>query len=216
MANKETKTKVELTSENITDETKAGMILRPELKEKMDQELKDEKDKVIIRETKARYTRANWNINMGLIAEKKMKGLLEASKYNMRQLGRLQRLLTGFEVTEKIVTEYAKTTDDVLGIEKLDEKKKVLIIKVPKADKKGREEKEFKVGDIVPATIDFSEFDNGLAKLKENLRERVRNVEKTYEEDSVVQKKAAGEYWCSEWMYNFNVVTGSGLSNDRY
>lgn len=211
----EKKGAVELTAENITEQTKAGMVLRPELKVKMEQELQDEQDKVIIRETKARYSRANWNINMGLIAEKKTKGLLEAAKYNMRQLGRLQRLLTGFDVTEKIVNEYAKTADDVLGLEKLDEKKKTLIIKVLKDDKKTREEKEFKVGDHVDAVIDFMEFDNGLVKLKENLRERTKKVDETYEEDTLIQKKAAGEYWCSDWMYNFSVVTGAGMEGSR-
>jgi Holliday junction resolvase-like predicted endonuclease len=212
MAKKEeTKKPVVITADNVIEQAKAGNTLTPELKEKMDQELKDEKDKQIVAEVKRRYAKIAYNVGIGLVNLRKMRGYENASLYNMRQQGRLQRFLCGFDVTEQVVDEFATTEDDILQLEKLDEKKKILIIKIIGEDGKTREDKEFKVGDKVPAIIDFTTFDKGLEKLEENLKKKMSEVNKAHEEEVKVIKQAAGEYWRSDWAYNIRVVSVDGL-----
>ena len=213
---KETKKQpVAITVDNVIEQAKAGNTLTPELKEKMDQELKEEKDKQIVAEVKRRYAKIAYNVGIGLVNLRKMRSYSENSLYNMRQQGRLQRFLCGFDVTEQVINEFAKTPDDVLELERLDEKKKVLIIKVLKEDGKTREEKEFKVGDHVDAIISYIEFDEGLVKLEENLSKKMREVDNAYTDEVRIIKQAAGEYWCSDWAYNVRIVTNNGLDRAR-
>lgn len=215
MAKKENneKTPVVLTADNVIEEAKKGNTLTPTLKEKMDQELKEEKDKQIIAEVKRRYAKIAYNVGIGLVNLRKMRGFEAVALYNMRQQGRLQRFLCGFEVTEQVISEFAKTSDDVLELETLDEKKGVLKIKMLKEDGKTREEKEFKIGDTVPAVIDFTEFDKGLIKLEENLKKKIKEVNEAHVEETKIIKQAAGEYWRSDWAYNVRVVGLDGLTN---
>jgi hypothetical protein len=137
--------------------------------------------------------------------------------YNTRQQGRLMRFLTGFVATEQIINEFAaKTEDDVLKLEKVE--KGALILLVPEVNKEGkitRSEKTFKVGDEVPAIIDYNDFDDGLEALQKNLKERQDKIEKQYQSDMLVIKKAAGEYWRDDWMYRVRVVSGDGVSDGR-
>jgi hypothetical protein len=127
------------------------------------------------------------------------------------------RFLTGFVATEQTINEFAANTeDDVLCLEKVKDGK--LIILVPETDKDGkttRKEVTFKAGDEVPAIIDYNEFDDGLEKLQKNLRERQEKIEKQYNEDMLVIKKAAGEYWRDDWMYAARVITGNGATEGR-
>lgn len=206
---------VVLTPENVVEEAKKGNTLTPELRQKMEEELKDQKDKRIIAEVKTRHAKIGYLVGIGLVNVKKMRAYATVSLYNIRQQGRLQRLLCGFEVTEQVVEEFAKTPDDVLELEVLDEKKKTLKIKVLKEDGKTREEKEFKVGDTVPAIIDYTEFDKALIKLEENVSKQMKDVDNRYKDDIKVIEQAAGEYWRSDWRYNLHVVGLDGMSNNR-
>jgi Holliday junction resolvase-like predicted endonuclease len=202
---------VAITADNVIEQAKAGNTLTPELKAKMDQELKDEKDKRVLREVKARYAKIAYNVGIGLVNLRKMRAFEAISLYNMRQQGRLQRFLCGFDVTEQVINEYAKTPDDILELEKLDEKKKVLLIMIVGEDGKTREEKEFKVGDHVNATIDFTEFDKGLVKLEDTLKKKMTEANDAHTEETKVIQQAAGEYWRSDWAYNVRVVGLDGL-----
>lgn len=208
---------VVLSPDNVVEEAKKGNTLTPELKEKMDKELKEQKEERIVREVKARYAKIAYLVGIGLVNVKKMRAYADIALYNIRQQGRLQRLLCGFTVTEQVVEEFAKTPDDVLELEVLDEKKKTLKIKVLKDDGKTREEKEFKVGDFVPAIIDYTEFDKALVKLEENLGKKTKDVDNQHKEDTKVLEQAAGEYWRSDWRYNVHVVGLDGIINScRY
>ena len=216
MAKKESENKpVILTPENVVEEAKKGNTLTPELREKMEKELKEQKDERILREVKARHAKIGYLVGIGLVNVKKMRGYADVALYNIRQQGRLQRLLCGFEVTDQVVTEFAKTPDDILELEVLDEKKNTLKIKVLKEDGKTREEKEFKIGDNVPAVIDYTEFDKALVKLEEKLGKKTKEVDDQYKEDIKVLEQAAGEYWRSDWRYNVHVVGLDGVSNAR-
>jgi len=216
MAKKEeTKKPVVITVDNVVEEAKKGNTLTTDLRNKMEEELKDEKDKRIIREVKSRYAKIAYNVGIGQVNVRKMRAHEAVALYNIRQQGRLQRLLCGFEVTEQVITEYAKTPDDILELEKLDEKKNVLIIKVLKEDGKTREEKEFKTGDTVPAVIDFTEFDKALIKLESNLKKKMQEVEEKFKDETKVIQQAAGEYWRSDWVYDIRVVGIGGLDNNR-
>lgn len=203
---------VALTPENVVEQVKNGNRMTPELKKLMDEKNKKEKDEKIIRETNRRVEFIGFKFNSGLVELKKMRAMDDLALYNTRQQGRLMRFLTGFVATEQIVNEFAaKTEDDVLCLEKVKDGK--LIILVPETDKDGktvRKEATFKIGDEVPAIIDYNEFDDGLEKLQKNLRERQEKIEKQYNEDMLVIKKAAGEYWRDDWMYAARVITGSG------
>jgi hypothetical protein len=212
---KNDKKPVVLTADNVIEQAKAGNTLTPDLKDKMDQELKEEKDKRVLAEVKRRYAKIAYNVGIGLVNLRKMRGYEAVALYNMRQQGRLQRFLCGFEVTDQVLNEFAKTEDDVLQLEKVDEKKKVLVILVLKEDGKSREEKEFKVGDTVPAIIDFTEFDKGLVKLEENLKKKMTDVNNAHVEETKVIQQAAGEYWRSEWTYDVRVVGLDGLNRSN-
>lgn len=216
MAKKEENKKpVVINSENVIDEAKKGNVLTRELKERMDQDLKDEKEKQIIREVKARYAKIAYNVGIGLVNLRKMRAFEAVALYNMRQQGRLQRFLCGFDVTDQVIEEFAKTSDDVLELEKLDEKKKVLIIKVLSEDGKTREDKEFKAGDHVDAIIDFTEFDKGLIKLEENVKKQMSAANDAHTEETRILQQAAGEYWRSDWAYNIRVVNSDGLDRSN-
>ena len=209
--NNETKPVV-LTPDNVVEEAKKGNTLTPELRKKMEEELKEQKDKRILSEVKARHAKIGYLVGIGLVNVKKMRGYADVSLYNIRQQGRLQRFLCGFEVTEQVVNEFAKTPDDILEFEVLDEKKNTLKIKILKEDGKTREEKEFKIGDTVPAVIDYTEFDKALVKLEEKLSKKTKDVDEQYREDIKVLEQAAGEYWRSDWRYNIHVVGLDGVS----
>lgn len=219
---KETKkteaTPVAITPENIVDQRKAGNLLTPELKKMMDEQTQKEKDEKIVRETKRRINYIGFRFDSGMVELKKMRAMDDLALYNTRQQGRLMRFLTGFEVTEQIVNEFAaKTEDDVLQLEKVD--KGTLILMVPETGKDGkvsRKETTFKPGDIVPAIIDYNEFDDGLEKLKKNLCERQDKIEKQYKEDMLVIQKAAGEYWSEDWRYAVRVISGNGAETHRW
>lgn len=213
---KETKSKqpVALTAENVVEQAKLGNIMTPEMVEKMNQELKDEKDKETIAETKCRCTKIGYVVSMSLVHKRKSSDYNDMSTYNIRQLGRLQRFLTGFVVTEQIVGEFARTPDDVLELETLDEKEKTLTIKMPAADGK-REEKKFKVGDTVPAVISYIDFDKGLKELEKKLQEKRNTIENKHRDEVQAIRQAAGEYWRSDWQYNLKIVTMDGLGNAR-
>lgn len=208
---KESKKPVVITVDNVVEEAKKGNTLTTDLRTKMEEELKDEKDKRIIREVKARYAKIAYNVGIGQVNVRKMRAHEAVALYNIRQQGRLQRLLCGFEVTEQVVEEFAKTPDDILELEVLDEKKKTLKIKVLKEDGKTREEKEFKVGDSVPAVIDFTEFDKALLKLESNLKKKMQEAEDKFKDEVKIIQQAAGEYWRSDWAYDIRVVGLEGL-----
>ena len=203
---------VALTPENVVEQIKAGNRMTPELKKLMDEQKQKEKDEKILRETSRRIEFIGFKFNSGLVELKKMRAMDDLALYNTRQQGRLMRFLTGFVVTEQIVEEFAaKTEDDVLQLEKVE--KDTLIILMPETDKDGkttRKETTFKIGGEVPAVIDYNEFDDGLEKLQKNLRDRQEKIEKQYNEDMLVIKKAAGEYWRDDWMYAARVITGRG------
>jgi hypothetical protein len=208
---------VALTPENVVEQVKAGNRMTPELKKLMDEKNKKEKDEKIIRETNRRIEFIGFKFNSGLVELKKMRAMDDLALYNTRQQGRLMRFLTGFVATEQIINEFAaKTVDDVLCLENVKDGK--LIILVPETDKDGKtvhKETTFKVGDEVPAIIDYNEFDDGLDKLQKNLRERQEKIEKQYNEDMLVIKKAAGEYWRDDWMYAARIITGNGATEGR-
>lgn len=215
---KETNAPVVLTAENVVEEVKKGNMLTPELKAKMDAEIQEQKDKRVIAETKSRITQIGYKVNTGLVNLKKLRRTAEMGLYNTRQQGRLQRFLTGFVVTEQVINEFAKTPDNVLELEKLNDEKKptALVIKVLGSDGKTREEKTFKVGDTVPSVIDYNEFDDGLEKLVKNLRDMQKEIENTFVSDMDVIKKAAGEYWRDDWRWNIRVITNNGPESSRW
>ena len=207
---------VEITPENIVEQRKAGNILTPELKKLMDEKNKKEKDDKIIRETNRRCTYIGFKVDSGILEQKKMKANWELSKYNTTQLDRLMRMVAGFVVTAATIEHAKHYEDDVLKLEKVDKDKNTLIILVPETDKDGkivRKEKTFKVGDEVPAVIDYAEFDDGTEVLYKNLVDRQKKIDDQYKKDVTDIKKAAGEYWSDDWMYNARVVSADGSLN---
>ena len=209
---------VEITPENIVEQRKAGNILTPELKKLMDEKNKKEKDDKIIRETNRRCTYIGFKVDSGILEQKKMKANWELSKYNTTQLDRLMRMVAGFVVTAATIEHAKHYEDDVLKLEKVDKDKNTLIILVPETGKDGkivRKEKTFKVGDEVPAVIDYAEFDDGTEILYKNLVDRQKKIDEQYKKDVTDIKKAAGEYWSDDWMYNARVVSADGSLDGR-
>jgi hypothetical protein len=184
----------------------------------MDEKNKKEKDDKIIRETNRRCTYIGFKVDSGILEQKKMKANWELSKYNTTQLDRLMRMVAGFVVTAATIEHAKHYEDDVLKLEKVDKDKNTLIILVPETDKDGkivRKEKTFKVGEEVPAVIDYAEFDDGTEILYKNLVDRQKKIDEQYKKDVTDIKKAAGEYWSDDWMYNARVVSADGSLDGR-
>lgn len=213
-------TPVVITPENIVEQRMAGNILTPELRKKMEEENKEQKDKNIIRETNRRISYIGFRFDSGMVELKRMRAMEGLALYNTRQQGRLMRFLTGFVATEQIISEYAaKTEDDVLKLEKADVKAGTITILIPETDKNGKvttKEMTFKAGDEVPAVIDYFKFDEGLEILKKNIKDRQDAIEKQYVDDMTIIKKAAGEYWQEDWRYAVRVISSTGAKESRY
>lgn len=200
----EKKVPTSLTSENVVEQAKLGNTMSLELKEKMEAQLKESKEKQQIGEISMRYQKVAYRINKGLVDLRRSKKQHEIALYNVRQQGRLSRFLTGFTVTEIILNEYAKTEDDVLKLESL--KDGALVIKVLKDDGKSREEKSFKLGDNVPAIIDIVDFDEGVSILAKNLRKRIEEADAEHTKNVKVIEAATGDYWNNDWRYDLRTV----------
>lgn len=199
MAKKENQTKSTqvIDEDNIVETLNKGNL--PEFKENEETlgekalaELQKEKDERKKNQIKSCYAKADYKVKKSLIDLHHSKELMKSAKYEIAQMGRLQRFMTGFVVTDEVLT-HAKGAEDLFKKEKLDGESLVVVT----ADG----EKTFKKDDKVPAIIDVVDFDKCLETLRSKLRE-MRNAADIQQRELIDKLDASyGQYWSTSWRY---------------
>lgn len=195
---KEVKNKeVILTEENIVNELEKKNRMNTALNEQMLVEINKEKDERIKNEIKCRFLKATYQRDLALLQRRLAKKKAEIALYKIRQSGRILRFLTGFKVDASTL-EYAKTKDDIIGIETLNEKDETITIII---DKKTNKKETYKVGDNVPAVIDVVDYDIYKEKLDKKIEEMTTEI--TEEHNNTVGKLdlAYGKYYVPSWRW---------------
>lgn len=193
----QTKSTEVLDENNIVEALNKGNL--PEFKENEETlgekalaELKKEKDDRKKEQIKSCYAKADYKVKKSLIDLHHSKELMKIAKYEIAQMGRLQRFMTGFVITEEVLT-HAKGAEDLFKKEKLDGESLTVVT----ADG----EKTFKKGEKVPAIIDIVDFDKCLATLRTKLCE-MRNATDSQQRELIDKLDASyGQYWSSSWRY---------------
>lgn len=188
---------VVLTENNIIETLEKGNRAETALTEQMLAEVNKEKDERLKEQLKCRYLKATYQRDLALIQRRRSKKDTDLSLYKIRQAGRLLRFLTGFDVDDATL-EYAKTPDDVLNVEVLNEKDKTLTIVTDK--EKGTKE-TFKVGDHVPALLTIVAYDDALKSLNDNMNKKRREIDAEYEKHVDLLEVSYHGYYHSSWRW---------------
>lgn len=186
-----------ITENNIMEQIEKKNRVDSALTEQMLADVAKEQDDRKKYELKRRYLKATYQCDLALIQRRKNKRESDIALYKVRQAGRLVRFLTGFTVSDATL-EYAKTEDNILELETLNEKDKTITIVTDKATNK---KETFKVGDTVPALIDIVDYDNALKKLNEKMDAMFRESNGTYKLECDKLDLSYGEYYSSSWRW---------------
>lgn len=192
--NKNTKPVV-TTEDNIMDEIRNTNLAEIELGEKVQEEIKKEKDERKVREIKSRYLRSDYTEKLAKVDMLHTKRLNDIVRYQLTQSGRLRRLLMGFTV-DKLAIEYSSHhEDDILNIESCDKKAGTITI----TTKSGK--KTYKEGEKVPAAITVVEYDRALQTLADKIRNMKNEEDKQHSKDIDELDNSFGDYYVSSWRY---------------
>lgn len=193
---KETKKAAEAavsTVENIyetLDNSSKGSV---EISEKVCEDLQKEHDENVQRNMKIRYAHAMYNVERKLLNLRREREIAKLTKVELTHTDRLARYLMGFTVTEDHIKRAAATPDTIFdkGKETADEKKGTITI----ADK------TYKVGDKVPACIDYVDFDKMSDLIPEETRKATREIDKVH--GTYLDKLDAkyNKYYDRSWRY---------------
>lgn len=183
------------TEDNIMDEIRNTNLAEIELGEKVQEEIKKEKDERKVREIKSRYLRSDYTEKLAKVDMLHTKRLNDIVRYQLTQSGRLRRLLMGFTV-DKLAIEYSSHhEDDILNIESCDKKAGTITI-TTKASKK-----TYKEGEKVPAAITVVEYDRALQTLADKIRSMKNEEDKQHSKDIDELDSSFGDYYVSSWRY---------------
>lgn len=162
---------------DVMEEVKASNLIGDDLKQRALEEIQKTQDEKKIREIKEIVMKCSYRRELSLIKTRHQKKRKEAiALYQTRQLTRIERLYTGTTVDEKTL-EYAKTPDDILNIEKLNEKDKTLTVTV---DGKST---TYKVGDKMPGVITYIQADEMFNKIASNVRKMESEADSALNKD---------------------------------
>ena len=188
---------VEISAANIYESLDTAVVASDNtLPAKVLEELKKESDETTIRNMKRRYQQALYTIDNGFLKKRREKEKDRISTEELTMVDRIARFLMGFTVTAQVI-EHAKHCDDTLfGIEKVNEKDQTITITA-----KGGKATTYKVGDAVPAVIDYVDYDEYLKKIKTEIRKKIDEAETTYSNYAKKLKAKYGEYWDNTWWY---------------
>lgn len=185
--------------ENIYESLDKAVIATDEsLPAKVKEEIKKESDERTIREMKARYQKARYTIESGLLIMRRDKEKAEVSRMRLTVVDRLARLMMGFQVTKEVIANAKHHDDSLFSIEKIDAKAETVTITNPK-DKKST---TYKLGDDVPAIIDYVDYDNMLVKIKEEVNKLCREADKKYDTYNDKLQAKYNNYWNRSWYWN--------------
>lgn len=186
------------TVENIYEVLDKGIVATDEtLPEKVKEEIKKEADERKVREMKERYQKAQYSIESGLLFMRRDKELARISLAKLTMVGRIARFMMGFTVTDEVITYAKHCADDLFKIEKVDTEAKTITITSPK-DKKAV---TYKLGDSVPAVIDYVDYDEMYSKIKEDIRKQENEARNAHDKYEKKLQAKYGHYWCRSWYW---------------
>lgn len=193
---KNAKTPVVSTVENIYETLDKAVVANDEsLPAQVKEQLKKESDENTIKQMKSRYQKAQYTIDNGLLKKRKQKELDKISTAELTMVDRIARFMMGFEVTEEVISHAKHCPDTLFSIEKINEKDKTVSITVD------GKETVYKVGDNVPACIDYVDYDDYLEKIKKEIRNKCREAEEQYDKYSKKLQAKYNQYWDRSWWY---------------
>ena len=202
MANKENKNAAQavenVSVENIYESLDKAVVATDEsLPAKVMEEIKKESDENTVREMKNRYQKAQYSIDSSLLIMRRDKEKAEVSRMRLTIIDRLARLMMGFQVTKEVIANAKHHDDSLFGIEKVDAKAETITITNPK-DKKAT---TYKLGDSVPAIIDYVDYDEMLSKVKDEVNKLCKEADKKYDTYNNKLQAKYGNYWNRSWYW---------------
>lgn len=176
---------------------KAVVATDESLPAKVREEIKKESDENTVREMKNRYQKAQYTIKSSLLIMRRDKEKAEVSRMRLTIIDRLARLMMGFTVTKEVIANAKHHDDSLFGIEKVDAKAETITITNPK-DKKAV---TYKLGDNVPATIDYVDYDDMLEKVKKEVAKLCKEADDKYDTYNRKLQAEYNNYWCRSWYW---------------
>lgn len=184
------------TVENIYENLDKAIVASDNtLPAKVLEEIKKESDENIVREMKARFQKAQYSIESSLLGMRRDKEKAEVSRMRLTVMDRLARLMMGFVVTDEIIARAKHHDDTLFGIEKIDVKAKTISIT------KDGKATTYKVGDSVPAVIDYVDYDSMLEKVKKEVADLSEKADKKYDAYNKKLQAKYNNYWNRSWYW---------------
>lgn len=182
--------------ENIYESLDKAVVATDEsLPEKVREEIKKESDENIVREMKMRFQKANYTIESSLLGMRRDKDKAEVSRMRLTVMDRLARFMMGFQVTKEIIARAKHHDDSLFGIEKVDAKAETITIT------KDGKSTTYKVGDSVPAIIDYVDYDEMLEKVKKEVSKLSDEADKKYDTYNKKLQAKYNNYWNRSWYW---------------
>lgn len=186
----------ETTVENIYESLDKAIVASDNtLPAKVLEEIKKESDENTVREMKARFQKAQYSIESSLLGMRRDKEKAEVSRMRLTVMDRLARLMMGFVVTDEIIARAKHHDDTLFGIEKIDVKAKTISIT------KDGKTTTYKVGDSVPAVIDYVDYDSMLEKVKKEVADLSEKADKKYDGYNKKLQAKYNNYWNRSWYW---------------
>ena len=201
MANKEEKKAAQAAETNVSVENiyesldKANVATDESLPEKVREEIKKESNENTVREMKVRYQKANYTIESSLLGMRRDKDKAEVSRMRLTVMDRLARFMMGFQVTKEVIARAKHHDDSLFGIEKVDAKAETITIT------KDGKSTTYKVGDSVPAIIDYVDYDEMLEKVKKEVSKLSDEADKKYDTYNKKLQAKYNNYWNRSWYW---------------
>lgn len=182
--------------ENIYESLDKAVVATDEsLPEKVREEIKKESDENTVREMKVRFQKANYTIESSLLGMRRDKDKAEVSRMRLTVMDRLARFMMGFQVTKEIIARAKHHDDSLFGIEKVDAKAETITIT------KDGKSTTYKVGDNVPAIIDYVDYDEMLEKVKKEVSKLSDEADKKYDTYNKKLQAKYNNYWNRSWYW---------------
>ena len=182
--------------ENIYESLDKAVVATDEsLPAKVREEIKKESDENTIREMKARYQKANYSIESSLLGMRRDKDKAEISRMRLTVMDRLARLMMGFQVTKEVIARAKHHDDTLFNIEKVDAKAETITIT------KDGKSTTYKVGENVPAVIDYVDYDTMLEKVKKEVSKLTTLADEKYDTYNKKLQAKFNNYWNRSWYW---------------
>lgn len=182
--------------ENIYESLDKAVVATDEsLPEKVREEIKKESDENTVREMKMRFQKANYTIESSLLGMRRDKDKAEVSRMRLTVMDRLARFMMGFQVTKEVIARAKHHDDSLFGIEKVDAKAETITIT------KDGKSTTYKVGDSVPAIIDYVDYDEMLEKVKKEVSKLSDEADKKYDTYNKKLQAKYNNYWNRSWYW---------------